>query len=198
MADDNDRSVQSYFNQVRVGNLPYGIGANDVVTFFERFGPVKKKYMKYRISRESEVMLSHPYAFILFTNSESVDQVMATRPHFIGDCQLFVRRCLPITPKYPNEPFISTRKILLHTKSGDRNEILPDDETIMQYLSATGGKIQYFQRINDKTVLVQFGDYDPVDLCCLLRPHFIDKQPIEIEKYSDEKQVHALIQLQEQ
>ncbi|CAF2911200.1 unnamed protein product [Rotaria sp. Silwood2] len=197
MADDYDRSVEYFLNQVRVGHLPYGITTKEVSAFFERFGPIINLFLKRRISRDSSVFLSHPYAFIVFDKSDSVDQVMAARPFFMGDCQLFVRRCLPITRKYPYEAFLTVKKILIRTESEKNDEILPDDKTIIEYLTAANGKIEYFERLDNKTVLVQFDDYDPVDICCLSRPHLIKNQPVEIEKCSDEEQARLRIEFQQ-
>ncbi|CAF3697605.1 unnamed protein product [Rotaria sp. Silwood1] len=197
MADDYDQPVEYFLNQVRVGNLPYGINTKDVSAFFEPFGTIRKLFVKRRISRDSSVFLSHPYVFIVFDKSDSVDYVMAARPFVMGDCQLFVRRCLPITRKYPHEAFLTVKKILIRSESEKNDEILPDDKAIVEYLTPAGGKIEYFERLDDKTVLVQFDDYDPVDICCLSRPHIIKNQPVEIEKCSDEEQVRLRIKFQQ-
>ncbi|CAF0835512.1 unnamed protein product [Rotaria sordida] len=197
MADDYDQSVESFLNQVRVGHLPYGTTTKEVSAIFEQFGTIVNLFLKRRISRDSSVFLSHPYVFIVFDKSDTVDQVMAARPFFMGDCQLFVRRCLPITRKYPYEAFLTVKKILIRTESEKNDEILPDDKTIVEYLTAAGGKIEYFERLNNKTVLVQFDDYDPVDICCLSRPHLINNQLVEIEKCSNEEQARLRIEFQQ-
>jgi hypothetical protein len=121
---------------------------------------------------------------------------MASRPFYMGDCQLFIRRFMPFTKKYPHDAFLTVKKILIRTESEKTDEILPDNTSIVDYLTAAGGKIEYYERLDDKTVLVQFDDYDPVDLCCLARPHFIKNQPVEIEKCSNEEQVRRRVELQ--
>ncbi len=40
---------------------------------------------------------------------------------------------------------------------------------------------------DDKTGLVQFNDYDPVDVHCLSMPDFIKNQPVEIAKCGEEE-----------
>ncbi|CAF1456593.1 unnamed protein product [Rotaria magnacalcarata] len=196
MAADHDQVAEDFLNQIRVGHLPFGITTKEVAVFFERYGKIEKLFIKRRISRDSSVFLTHPYVFIVFEKSDSVDQVMTARPFFIDDCELFVRRCLPLTKKYPYEAFITVEKILLHTVSERDDEILPDEKSIFDYLTLTGGKIKYSERLDNKTVLVQFDDYDPVDICCLSRPHFINNQLVEIEKCSDEDQVRLQIEFQ--
>jgi hypothetical protein len=197
MADDNDQSVEQLFNQIRVGHLPFGIAAKEITKLFEPFGIIRNLYLRRRIAKDSEILLPNPHVILVFEKSESVDQIMASRPFFMGDCRLFIRRVLPITPKYPHEAFLTVKKILIRTLSEKDNEILPDDNSIIEYLTQAGGKIEYYERLDNKTVLVQFDDYDPVDICCLWRPHFIKNQPVEIEKCSDEEQVRQRIEFQQ-
>jgi len=157
----------------------------------------KKLYLKRRKSKDSSIFLANPYVILVFEKSESVDQIMAARPFFMDDRQLFIRRCIPITKRYPDEAFITVKKIIIRTQSEKNDEILPDDKSIVEYLAPAGGKIEYFERLDDKTVLVQFDDYDPVDVCCLLRPHFIKNQLVEIEKCSNEEQVRHRIEFRQ-
>jgi len=197
MADDDDQRGEQFSNHLRVGKLPYGVTAKEITALFEPFGTVMNLYLKRRVTKDSDVYLPHPSVTLVFDKSDSVDQIMAARPFVMGDCQLFVRRYLPTSQKYPSEAFITVRKILVRTKSYNDAEILPDDNSIVEYLSAAGGKIEYFERLDNKTVLVQFDDYDPVDICCLSRPHFIKNQPIEIEKCSDENLARYYIELEQ-
>ena len=191
--DDDDQSAEQFSNYVRIENLPSKITAKEITTFFGPFGNVIKLYLKRRISKDSSVPLLYPRVTLVFDNSDSVEQIMARRPFSMGDRQLFVRRVLPISRKYPSEAFITVKKILIRTN----DEILFDDNSIIEYLSAAGGNIDYFERLDNKTVLIQFDDYDPVDVCCLSRPHCIKNQPVEIEKCSDENLVREYIESQQ-
>jgi len=197
MADDNDQPVEQTFNQIRVAHLPYGITAKEITAFFRPFGTVKNLYLKRRVSKDSPTFLPNPIVFLVFNKSESVDEIMAARPFFMGDCKLFIRRCIPITRKYPHEAFLTVKKILIRTQSEKNDEILPDDKSIVEYLTRAGGKIEFFERLDNKTVLVQFDDYDPVDICCLSRPHLINNQLVEIEKCCDEEQVRHRVEFQQ-
>lgn len=195
MANDDYRPKQSPFNIIRVGHLPFGVSAKEISMMFEPFGTIQNLYLKRRVARDSQELLKNPFVILIFDNPESVNHIMASRPLYMGDCLLFIRRFMPITPQYPNDGFFAVRKILVRVPSTEENDqILPDDQTIVEYLSIVHGNILYFERLDDKTVLIQFDDYDPVDLCCLLRPHFINEQAIEIEKCSDEKQVRDQIE----
>ena len=188
MAEDYKHSVEYYLRQVRVGNLPYGISHREITSFFKPFGVITNLFLKRRVSKDSSIFLQNPFVFIVFDTQESVNQVMAARPFYMGDCQLFVRRCLPVLQKYPQEAFSTVRKILIRSESESNNRTIPDDESIVEYLKPLGGHIEYIERLNDETILVEFDDYDPIDLCCLLRPHFIKDQPIEITKCINEEQ----------
>lgn len=195
MANDDPRPKEPAFNMIRVGNLPFGVSAREISSLFERFGTIKRLHLKRRVAKDSEELLRNPFVILIFDRAECVDEIMASRPFYIGDSLLFIRRFMPITPEYPADAFLTVRKILVRTPSEENDQILPDDQTIVEYLSSvTNGNIVFFERLDDRTVLVQFDDYDPVDLCCLLRPHFMNNQPVEIEKCRDEQQVRQRIE----
>jgi RNA recognition motif-containing protein len=181
MADDNYQHVEQSLNYIRVGHLPYGITAKEITAFFQPFGTVKNLHLKRRVNKDSPIFLPNPFVILSFDNPECIDQIMAARPFFMGDCRLFIRRFIPITPKYPNEAFLTVKKILIRTQSEKDDEILPDDASIVEYLSRAGGNIEYFERLDNKTVLVQF----------------IKNQPVEIEKCSDEEQVRRQLEFQQ-
>lgn len=196
MEDENHQSIEYFRKQIRVGQLPFKITTGEVNAFFEQFGVVDKVFLKHRATRDSHDLLPNPYAFVVFDKSDSVDQVMAARPLFMEECKLFIRRCLPIVDKYPYEAFTTVNKILIYTTPDRDNEGLPDDKSIIEYLKILNGNIEHFERLDDRTVLVRFNDYDPVDLSCLLRPHVIKNQLVEIEKCANEEQVRHYVDLQ--
>jgi hypothetical protein len=142
-------------------------------------------------------LLPNPFVILRFERRESIDQIMAERPYFMNDCQLVVRRCLPITRRYPYEASVTTAKILVRIPRENYDEILPNDDMIRDYLKAAGGKILRLERFEEKTVFVEFDDYDPVDVCCLSRPHLIGDQIIEIEKCADEQQARRRAQFRQ-
>ncbi|UJR16341.1 hypothetical protein I4U23_003247 [Adineta vaga] len=197
MVDSYEQTAEELYHYVRIENLPYGITAKDITSFFGIYGRVQRLFLKRRVAKDSQVLLTNPKVTLVFPNPESVDEIMASRPLVLGDCKLFIRRCLPLSQRYPLEAFITVTKILIRTKAENQHDILPDDTTIVNYLSQTGGKIEYFERLNDKTILVQFDDYDTVDYCCLSRPHFIGDQEIEIEKCTNEELARISIETQQ-
>jgi hypothetical protein len=87
--------------------------------------------------------------------------------------------------------------MLVRIPKENHDEILPNDEMIINYLKAAGGQIIRLERWEEKTVFIEFDDYDPVDVCCLSRPHFIANQIIEIEKCPDEQQARRRAQFQQ-
>ncbi|CAF3594168.1 unnamed protein product [Rotaria sp. Silwood1] len=192
-----DQSFEQFYNHVHVSNLPVDVNAKRITDIFQQFGIIIKLYLKRRISRDSPISLPNPFVILIFERRESVDKIIAARPFFMNDNQLLVRRCLPITRRYPYEAYFNTDKILLRIPRENHNEILPDDKIIADYLKAAGGNILRLERFDDKTVLVEFDDYDPVDVCCLSRPHFINAQIIEIEKCRDEQQARRRAQIRQ-
>lgn len=192
-----DQSFEEFHNQIYIANLPTDVKAQQIHHVFERFGVIIKLYLKRRISKNSRILLPQPYVILIFEGRESVDKVMTERPFFINDYQLFVRRCLPITRRYPYEAETTTNKILLRVLQENYNEILPNNKIITNYLKAISDQILRLERFDEKTVLVEFNDYDPVDVCCLSRPHFINNQLIEIEKCNDEQQARRRAQFRQ-
>jgi hypothetical protein len=183
-----DQSSEQFYNQLHIANLPSDVNAKQITDIFEQFGIIVKLHLKRRVSKDSPISLPNPFVILIFERRESVDKIMAGRPYFINDYQLFAHRCLPITRRYPYEACITTNKILIRTLRENHDDILPEDNIITDYLKVTGGEILRLERFDEKTVLVEFDDYDPVDIYCLSRPHSIGHLMIEIEKCADEEQ----------
>jgi hypothetical protein len=192
-----DQSFEPFHSQIHVANLPTDVNAKQITDIFEQFGIIIKLYLKRRMSKNSRILLPNPFVILIFERRESVDKVMAKRPYFINDYQLFVHRCLPITRRYPYEAQLTTNKILIRIPRENHLETLPNDKIIADYLKATGGEILRLERWDEKASLVEFDDYDPVDVCCLSRPHFINDQIIEIEKCADEQQARRRAQFRQ-
>ncbi|CAF3120866.1 unnamed protein product [Rotaria socialis] len=190
-----DQSFEQF--HLHVSNLPADINAQRITDVFQDFGIITKLYLKRRISKHSSISLPNPFVILIFERRESIDKIMSERPFFISDHQLFVRRCLPITRRYPYEMHLNTNKILVRIPRENPDEILPCDKIIMDYLKAAGGEILRLERFEEQTVLVEFDDYDSVDICCLSRPHFINNQLIEIEKCRDEEQARRRAQFRQ-
>lgn len=183
-----DQPIEEFYNKIYVGNLPSTINGKQLNNFFRRFGHV----IQMKINRNPSKLS----ATLKFEYRSSIDQLMANRPHFIDDQQIFVNRCLPITRRYPYEPFERLNRLVLRPSIDDKHRILPQNERIQNYFNENiGGNLIQIERLDDETILIQFDDYDPVDLCCLLRPHFIDQQIIEVEKCSDEQQIRRQVQI---
>lgn len=189
MAEISTETVDESLRTICVSHLPSPISAKEITDFFAPFGYVTRLFLKRRVSKDSNVYLKNPRVILIFEKADCVDRIMASRPLSMQDHVLFIRRCLPINPKYPQEAFLSVRKILIHTISETNDNTLPDDKIVVDYLFQFGGQIVFYERLNEKNILVQFDDYDPVDLCCLSRPHFINEQQVEIEKCENEEQI---------
>lgn len=183
-----DQSFEDIQNRVSIGNLPVEVNAKQITDIFGQFGIIVHLYIKRRASKDSSILLANPYVILIFERQESIDKVMSGRPYFMNNNELTVRRCLPLTRRYPYEAYVITSKILVRIPRENHEEILPNDNIIADYLKAAGGEILRLERFEDKTVLVEFSDYDPVDICCLSRPHYLNNQLIEIEKCGDEQQ----------
>lgn len=192
-----DQSLEQIQHRVHIGNLPHDVNARQITDIFGPFGIIVNVYLKRRASKDSPTLLSNPFVILVFERQESIDKIMVERPYFMNDYQLFVRRCIPVTRRYPYEAYVTTNKILVRIPRENHNEILPNDNTIADYLKAVGGEILRLERFEDKTVFVEFDDYDSVDICCLSRPHVINNQIIVIEKCGDEQQARRRAQFRQ-
>ena len=189
-----DQSTEYFQKCVNVGNLPANVARKQIIDLFGRFGVIVNLYFRRRATKDSDTLLANPSVIITFENQEIIDRIMAERPYFMNENELSVYRCLPITKRYPYERYAVTNQMLVRIPKENHEEILPNDEMIIDYLKAAGGRIIRFERWDEKTVFVEFDDYDPVDICCLSRPHSIANQMVEVEKCSDEE--HARTQAQ--
>ena len=192
-----DQSFEQFRNQIQIDNLPTNINVKQIINLFDRFGVILSENLRHRTLRNSSVILSQPFIILIFDKRESIDEIMSHRPHFLDDYQLFIHRCLPITRRYPYESQITTNKILLRIPHENHQDILPKDHLIREYLKTISSQIIRFDRFDEKNVLIEFDDYDPVDICCLSRPHWIDNQLIEIEKCYDEQVARRRAQYQQ-
>jgi len=77
-------------------------------------------------------------------------------------------------------------------QNNDLNEYFSKYGTIVDavIMKTNEGKLRGFG-------FVEFDDYDPVDICCLSRPHFIADQMIEVEKCGDEEQARRRAQFRQ-
>jgi hypothetical protein len=192
-----DQSFEDFLNHVYIGNLPVDVNAKRISDIYGQFGVIVKLFLRRRTSRDSSILLPNPFVILVFERQESIDKIMAGRPYFMNDRQLFVRRCLPITRRYPYEKYVTTNKMLVRIPRENHEDILPNDEIIADYLKAAGGQILRLERWEDITVFIEFDDYDPVDVCCLSRPHFIANKIVEIEKCADEQQARRQAQFRQ-
>lgn len=189
-----DQSLEEFSHRIYIGNLPVDVSAKEIRKIFGRFGVIIRFYFKRRISM---VYLSNPFAILTFEQCESIDQIMSTRPHLIKTNELLLRRCLPLTRRYPYESYLTTTKMLVRIPHEHHHEILPKDNRIKQYFQTCSGRILRLERLGERTILIEFDDYDSVDVCCLLRPHWINQQLIEVEKCMDEHQARSRARVQE-
>lgn len=194
-----DQSSEDFQYRLHVENLPVDVTQKLIHDQFSRYGTIGRLYLKRRVARESPILLPNPHVIIFYVDHHSIDAVMASRPLFMKDRELRIRRCLPMIRRYPYESNLTTNKMLVRASGDceDQEQILPNDEIILDYLKATGGTVVRWERFDERTLFVEFNDYDPVDICCLSRPHFINDQMIEIEKCGDEQQARRRAQYQQ-
>ena len=193
--DGIDSRTEVPFNLIIVRQLPPNVQKNDIARVFETFGTILNISVKRRIAKDVDVFLQNPFAIVTFEHPDTVDQVMAARPFSLDQTPLAVRRFVPRPLRKSYEPAFPVKKILVRAESDHDDERLPDDALIVDYLQPMGGKIEYLQRLDEQTILIQLDDYDPVDLCCMIAHHQINNQQIRIERCLDEKQARRDVEL---
>lgn len=182
-----DQSFDEFRTRIHVSNLPPDFTTNGITDLFAQFGIIARMHAQQRLSHRSPYLPPTPSVILHFESRDSVDRLMAERPFLFHDHQLFVRRCLPTTRRYPYEAYLVTNKILLRVRQEDHQSVLPKNDAVVEYLTGIVDQIIRLERFDEKTMLIEFDDYDSVDVCCLSRPHLIDGQIVEIEKCPDEQ-----------
>ena len=193
MADDVEQDNRDCKHIFTVRKLPKHITKREIADFFGSFGFISNIYLKERIAKHSTILLQHPFANVIFDSPDAVDRVMNARPFYMGDQELLVRRFLPKPFRSYSDGNLVSKKALVRVHHRCPNDVLPDDHSIVEYLGRFGGRIAFCDRLDDQTFLVQFDDYDPVDLTYLHQPHYIGDQLVVIERCLNEQQVREQI-----
>ena len=195
MSDEIDRDAGQVKNILCVRKLPPNVSKREVINLFHDFGYIVNIYMKYRTGRDSPTLLPNPFAIIVFESVEVVDEIMMSRPFYMGDHELLLRRFLPKPFRTSARGNYLSKKVVVQVDHNRPDDVLPADDLIVAYLRGLGGHIEFFERLDDQTIFVQFDDYDPVDYSYVIQPHFIGEQPIVIERCIDEETIREKVAL---
>jgi len=174
-----------------VGNLSYKTTEEDLQKFYEKFGVVENCY----ISRDKQTKKSKGYGFVTFIKATSVDEAMSQRPHEVDERKLEPHRAAPKEYSVKPESHHTCNEIFVGNL---KDEI--DEEDLKEHFSQYGTivKIELAKDRKDATkrkpfAFVTFDDYDPVDICCHKKFHYIKKLKLDITKSINKRDMAQLI-----
>jgi hypothetical protein len=182
MSNGVRQTTSANFKVVCVRQLPSDVTEKDIMHIFQQFGTLLNIHLKPYVKKGSKDRLTHPFAHVTYEFRESVDKLMASRPILMGMQEVYVRRVVPKNRTDLRVAPGQIKQILIRPQYGGHDEILPEQNVILDYLQKTvAGHVERYERLDDRTVLIEFDDYDSVDLCSMIENHLINNQPIVIE-----------------
>ena len=196
MEDSLQREMNDAMTILCVEKLPQNVTKTEIYKLFEEFGRVLDVSLT-SVVVDSSTILPSSNATLYFETVEIINNIMAHRPFYMYDNEIFLRRFIPQSLDRGNQSQHMTNRIMVTTSSDNPVEILPGNSFIKNYLSQFGGSIENYERLSDKIAYVQFLDYDTVDLITLSQSqHFIDSQRIFLDRYFDDSEIRSSIEHQ--
>ncbi|UJR29050.1 hypothetical protein I4U23_010265 [Adineta vaga] len=172
-----------------VGNLSSDIRRKELCQYLEQYGQVDQCQLF-----EANYRRWSCFAFVLMNTPDSINQLMATRPHFLDNRRLYLKRELPEQCSNKIEHFITSENVLIQFKSKQNQEINEPDfneENIRTYFQ-TYGKILNLCLLKNHRCVIEYNDYDSVDCILLDSPHYFNSHELQIEKYYATEQLKHL------
>ncbi|CAF1250549.1 unnamed protein product [Rotaria sp. Silwood1] len=169
--------IDQVLRQVFIGNL-CNVSNEALRTYCETYGPLTEL----SLNRDKENNVYHCFAFVTFQYTRSTSQFMSSRPHFICDEEIFVKRALPrATSSVPERIIVTNRLILQDLHKYDKH-------LVRNYFHKFG----YIKKIDIKYGFIDYEDYDAVDRVLIARPHYIRDQEIFVTKFVPSEQQDSI------
>lgn len=188
-----------------VGNLSYKTTEDELRKFYEKYGVVEncfisrekqtKKEGESRTPAEAPLGRSKGYGFVTYIKSVSVDEAMSNRPHEIDERKVEPHRACPKEYAAKPESHHTCNEIFV----GNLKDILGEEE-LKEHFSQYGNivKIELAKDRKDPTkrkpfAFISFDDYDPVDICCHKKYHYIKGNKLDVTKSINKKDMAQLV-----
>jgi len=163
---------------------------DDLKTYYEQFGALSDC----KIQVDKQTQKSRGFAFVKFVKASMVDEAMSSRPHEIKGITLEPRRSAP--REYAQKP--ESRYVCKQIFVGNLKDDKISEDALKEYFSNYGvvEKVDIpLLKDSDKRrgfAVLDFDDYDPVDVCCFKRTHFIEGARVEVSKYIKREEYQKL------
>ncbi|CAF1104756.1 unnamed protein product [Rotaria sordida] len=180
-----DRKYYSLY----IGNLSADIRRKELCQYLEHFGQVDECQLFEANHRRWTC-----FAFILMRTPDSINQLMSTRPHFLDNRRLYIKRALPDQCSNKIEHFLTSENVLIQFKNSENQEINEPDfneENIRNYFQTYGNILNLYLLKNNRCV-IEYSDYDSVDCIILDSPHYFNSHELHIDKYYSTEQLKQL------
>ncbi|KAL7676767.1 hypothetical protein ACOME3_003016 [Neoechinorhynchus agilis] len=176
-SDDAMEDEPVAMRRLFVGGLNYRTDCSSVRLHFERFGQITECSVMRDQSGKSR-----GFGFVAFAKSDSINELMKSRPHYIDGRELDVRRATPKEFSGRQGAQSVARKLFVGSvKDGTT------DEALKSYFSKYGNIVDCAVVKNAEGKprgfgFVTFDDYDPVDRIVLEKTHTIDGYDVDVQK----------------
>jgi heterogeneous nuclear ribonucleoprotein A1/A3 len=174
-----------------IGNLNYKTTEEELKKFYEKYGVVENCF----ISREKQTKKSKGYGFVTFIKPVSVDEAMSNRPHEIDERKVEPHRAAPKEYAAKPESHHTCNEIFI----GNMKESLVEED-LKEHFSQYGTivKVELAKDRKDPTkrkpfAFIGFDDYDPVDICCHKKYHYIKGIRLDVTKSINKKDMAQLV-----
>ncbi|CAF1023562.1 unnamed protein product [Rotaria magnacalcarata] len=184
----NDLIDRKYYS-LYIGNLSADIRRKELCQYLEHYSQVDECQLFEANHRRWTC-----FAFVLMRTPDSINRLMSTRPHYLDNRRLYLKRALPDQCSNKIEHFLTSESVLIHFKDLKNQEIHEpnfNDENIRNYFQTYGYILNLYLLKNNRCV-IEYNDYDSVDCIILDSPHYFNSHELQIDKYYSTEQLKQL------
>jgi len=178
--------------KIIVRQLNFDTKDEDLKEFYEKWGTVEDC----KIMRHQDTKKSRGFGIIRFVKASSVDEAIAARPHELDGRKLEPHRASPREYSQKPESKHVCNEIFV---GGWKPEI--EEEDLKEYFGQYGTILEVTipKDKKDETkyrgfAVIKFDDYDPVDVCCYKKLHYIKENKLMVSKWINWKDMKDLNQ----
>jgi heterogeneous nuclear ribonucleoprotein A1/A3 len=182
----NGKGQDEQYRKLFVGALSLQMTEEDLRTFYSQYGTITDCV----VMKDPHTRRSRGFGFVTFAAAEEVDKAMNSRPHVIDGKTVDPKRAVPREASQKNEANMSTKRLYVSGVRDDHQE-----KDFEEYFSKYG-VVEKVEIIKDKNTgnyrgfaFISFGDYDPVDKCCLEKHHMILNHRCDVKKALSKEEI---------
>jgi heterogeneous nuclear ribonucleoprotein A1/A3 len=184
--NSRDKDKDEQYRKLFVGALSLQMTDEDLRTFYSQYGTITDCV----VMKDPHTRRSRGFGFVTFAAVEEIDKAMNSRPHVIDGKTIDPKRAVPREASQKNEANMSTKRLYVSGVRDDHQE-----KDFEEYFSKYG-VVEKVEIIKDKNTgnyrgfaFISFGDFDPVDKCCLEKHHMILNHRCDVKKALSKEEI---------